>query len=231
MTSSEMKEAFLIGYDKITNSAAKGYLDSEIQFFLNQAQYRVIKKRLPFFELNETIRKELSPLVNGFVYNQSGTGEIEDITTDDVLNPVDLYNSYSKLYKFSSKILKVVSEHAEDSNGNKIEVRPISHDELNKTMKNPFRKPNCKRLVRLDYKPNYVGNSKDLVFHEIISSEAFTISKYLVRFVRYPNDIVMNTTDCELPIQLHQEIVDEAVLLALENAESTRLTNFSQVKQ
>jgi len=230
MTSSEMKEAFLIGYDKITNYAGKGYEDNEIQLFLNQAQFRVVKKRLPFFELNEIVRKELSTLVNGFSYTTSGSSEIVDITNDDQ-NGADLYNQYSKLYEFNSKILTVISEHAEDASGNKISVRPITHDELNTLMDNPFRKPNCKRLVRLDLRVSHGQGSGDKIQHELISSEAFTISKYLVRFVRYPEDIVLGTTDCELPIQLHQEIVDEAVLLALENAESTRLTNFSQIKQ
>ena len=45
MTAQEMRDLFLILYDKITNLAAPGYSDGEISDFLNKAQLQFVKHR------------------------------------------------------------------------------------------------------------------------------------------------------------------------------------------
>ena len=43
LSAAEMKEEFLIGYDRITNLAAPGYTDDEISLFLNRGQESIIE--------------------------------------------------------------------------------------------------------------------------------------------------------------------------------------------
>lgn len=71
MLANEMKWAFLVKYDKITNLVSPGYDDREISYILNEGQDRVFKslynplgnKYQQGFEFNEQRRRDLAELV------------------------------------------------------------------------------------------------------------------------------------------------------------------------
>ena len=79
LSAAEMKEEFLIGYDRITNLAAPGYTDDEISLFLNRGQesiieinYRGLNRLREGFEASEKRRQDLSELIRDAV-DSSGT--------------------------------------------------------------------------------------------------------------------------------------------------------------
>jgi hypothetical protein len=92
------------------------------------------------------------------------------------------------------------------------EVKPISHDLYNKITRDPFGKSDTDQVLRLMY-----GNQV-----ELLGSDDFVIQKYYLRYIRKPIDMVYPTTDCELADHTHDEIVDIAVTMSLENIESQR---------
>ena len=118
---------------------------------------------------------------------------------------------------------------------NKIKDRPLlkvvpkTHDEFNKQIDNPFKRPNEKLVWRLDYGySNYNSNLKTI---ELVSD--YDIYVYKLRYIKYPMPIILtdlNTlfptenltidgrnveTECQLNKSIHREILDRAVELAL----------------
>lgn len=97
-----------------------------------------------------------------------------------------------------------------------VKVIPVRQDEWATIKENPFKRPNNRKVVRLDVDKNIV---------ELISSKP--IVDYLVRYIRKPKPIILtqlegnltidgeqNITDCELSSVIHQVILERAVQLA-----------------
>lgn len=97
-----------------------------------------------------------------------------------------------------------------------VETIPVTQDQLHKMLRNPFRRPNKRKVFRLDIDKNKV---------EIISS--YEVSDYYCRYLRKPSPIVTTllpqevsidgvTTirNCELGVSIHNTIVDIAVQIA-----------------
>lgn len=185
-------------------------------------------------------------LVKG-LYNGSAVGESLEQTEElrkylDTLiktdNPQQLSNnqntclsSKSTLYKLKDDVWFIIYEsvdlnqNADCNSDSTIQVIPIKHDEWHRTKNNPFRKPNKKRVVRLD--------SGDFIA-ELISEYSFT--NYKVRYISKPEPIILlNLEDgleinglktknqCKLHTALHRTILDMAVKLAL-----TRVSNIKK---
>lgn len=102
-------------------------------------------------------------------------------------------------------------------NGAYAAVYPVTQDEFWKTYKNPFRGANQRRVLRLDAGNNIV---------ELVSKN--TIGKYIVRYLKHPQPIVLtdmpdevsvfgqqNEMHCMLDKQCHNKIVEIAVNMAL----------------
>ena len=97
-------------------------------------------------------------------------------------------------------------------------VVPTRHDELHSILNNPFRGPLGNRVLRLDKSGNQV---------ELIST-THPVAKYVIRYIEQPSPIILidlpeelnirglNTaTECQLPTQLHQVILERAVANAV----------------
>ena len=106
-------------------------------------------------------------------------------------------------------------------------VVPTRHDELHSILNNPFRGPKGNRVLRLDKSGNQV---------ELIST-THPVAKYVIRYIEQPSPIILidlpdnlnvrgiNTaTECQLPTQLHQVILERAVA----NAVRSKLTARTQ---
>jgi hypothetical protein len=100
----------------------------------------------------------------------------------------------------------------------RVNVKPIQHDDYNKLYKDPFNKPTLdvgyKELLRLEL---------DGQFEILFPDANYIFNALIIRYVREPRRISLTlTTDCELADHTHQEIVDMAVSSMLENIESQR---------
>ena len=100
------------------------------------------------------------------------------------------------------------------------DVYPCSHDEFNRTQRNPFRGSNEHRVLRIDAEDNVV---------ELVSD--YKIKIYKIRYIKQPLPIILinlpdgltiNGSDsksesCELDEQLHKRVVEYAVQKALKS--------------
>lgn len=129
-------------------------------------------------------------------------------------------NSY--FFKLPEDVMFIVYESVVFSNSaiscdKDVMVSSVTLDDYLKTTRNPFKKPNNKRVLRLDIAGNIV---------ELVSDN--TISKYLLRYVGTPSPIILidlpdglsvnninKKTDCKVNSSLHRSILDKAVQMAI----------------
>jgi hypothetical protein len=217
MTATEMRDLFLVLYDKVTNLAAPGYTDSEIAQFLNKAQLQFVKQRYNHkgnkyrdgFEKTEKRRKDLSELTrNADLGSTSVSSSQAGVSPNGVF--YDLPTDF--LYALREEVTISSSDSCVD--GNRISVKPVTHDEYTINISNPFKKPDTGQVWRLDYSRDFAG-SANAKRHEVITGGSYTISTYHLRYLKRPVDIdIANSVDSELDESIHEEIVDMAVRIA-----------------
>lgn len=114
----------------------------------------------------------------------------------------------------------ILGEDAGCKSGEYVSVIPTTQDDYHKISGNPFRGAGLRRALRLDLSNGDV---------EIISK--YNIQSYIVRYLRRPNPIILTSidaegleingfdtvTECELDDMLHIQILNRAVLLALQS--------------
>lgn len=219
MTNQEFSNEF----DTLLNSYSKdtqfGKVDSfaldeyEKSQFLTTAQEQLVLEYYSgrnqygeSFEQSEEVRRYLSSLY-----------KTEELEESDVPGLKKL-DSKSKFYLLPKDLLFITLEEVllENSCGEFINVQPITQDQYNKTINNPFRGPSRNRAIRLDYNSEIV---------ELISNKE--VSVYLMKYVSKPEPIILedlegltingisNKTECKLHPSLHRSILNRAVRLAL----------------
>lgn len=212
MTNPEFSIEFDILYNNISSNKAPGLNEYEKSVFLTKAQEQIVTELYSgrnttynSFEETEEQRRYLHSLIT--------TSSLEESTDTD-----DIITSNSSIYKLPENIMFITYETAILTGNKEVTVYPVSQDELSKIIKNPFRGPSNNRVLRLD-----LGNNSI----EVISN--YDITKYLIRYIRKPNPIILvNLEDelsingvteesvCELDSSLHRTILDRAVALALQ---------------
>lgn len=185
----------------------------EKSVFLTKAQEQIVLELYQELEQSEENRKYLSNLIK--------TGNYVPVGEQDE----NLINNTFKSYKveMEDSILFMIYEQCtlRDENNcinNKIvSVVPTIHDDLDKVLKNPFKSPNSRKVIRLDF-----DNKIELI-------SKYNISNYKVRYLKRPNPIILVTLE-DLNIDkkqevsngetnpiLHERIVQRAVQLAVQS--------------
>lgn len=187
----------------------------EKSIFLTKAQEQIVLELYQELEQSEEIRKYLSNLIK--TDNYVPVGEQDET----------LINNNFKSYKveINNDILFIIYEQCtlNDENNcinNKIvSVVPTIHDDLDKVLKNPFKFPNSRKVIRLDF-----DNKIELI-------SKYSISNYKVRYLKKPNPIILVALEDNLSINngdtkvsngetnpiLHERIVQRAVQLAVQS--------------
>jgi hypothetical protein len=234
MDSLEMKQEFLILYDKVTNFDAPGYEDIEISIFLTKAQERVVlslynplvNRVREGFEETEARRKDLQELVKGVTLTTPSTSQ-----SNHLPNGVFYTLPEDFLYAISEEVTLASTDPC--INGTRLRVKPITHDFYSINLANPWKKPSVKNAVwRLDY-----SDGK----HELVTDGTYTISQYHLRYMKRLTPIIIGTdivdgvagpTNCELNTILHKRIIDEAVKIAtgITNPEQYQIKTIEQQK-
>lgn len=157
------------------------------------------------FEETEQLRKYISPLVKTYVTDEITEGSITD-------------NSYIVNLEVDTMFITFESVSISTENcGNIIaEVIPTTQDDLHRTLRNPFKKQNSRRVLRLDNTSSQV---------ELISD--YPVIEYKNRYISQPNPIILvnlpdgltineksNKLQCELNPALHRVILETAVAIA-----------------
>ena len=194
----------------------------EKSVFLTRAQDSLILdyyqgNSVPSFEEKERTREALDALV------ETCYGEI-------IIGGKHFVNDgkhFSTLFSIPSDLLWIIVEQATYENadecprmnGQTVQVIPVRHDEYHRVINNPFRGPTRRRVLRLNFADNKV---------ELISD--YPIGSYMLRYVKQPDPIILvNLSDGlsirnkseemtgSLPDFLHEEILDRAVVYALQS--------------
>lgn len=227
MTANQMADRVELYFEKIANNAAPGYEDTEWSVILSKAQQRFFlqdysgtEKYREAVEETEKRRKDLSELTSNTNITSSSsdqTGVLPNGTLYDL--PTDF------LYALSEEV--TISSSDSCVNGNRIRVKPITHDEYVVNAENPFKQPDATLVWRLDYSRETVGTNPKR--HELVTDGTYTISNYHLRYLRRPPDIVVdrttvtNAVDCILDEITHERIIDIAVEIVLELTTDPRL--------
>ena len=187
----------------------------EKSIFLTKAQEQIVLELYQELEQSEEVRKYLSNLIK--TDNYVPVGEQDET----------LINNNFKSYKveISNDILFMIYEQCTLSDENNcinnkiVSVVPTIHDDLDKVLKNPFKSPNSRKIIRLDF-----DNKIELI-------SKYNISNYKVRYLKKPNPIILVALEDNLSINngdtkvsngetnpiLHERIVQRAVQLAVQS--------------
>lgn len=187
----------------------------EKSIFLTKAQEQIVLELYQELEQSEEVRKYLSNLIK--TDNYAPVGEQNET----------LINNNFKSYKveISNDILFMIYEQCTLSDENNcinnkiVSVVPTIHDDLDKVLKNPFKSPNSRKVIRLDF-----DNKIELI-------SKYNITNYKVRYLKKPNPIILVALEGNLSINngdtkvsngetnpiLHERIVQRAVQLAVQS--------------
>ena len=187
----------------------------EKSIFLTKAQEQIVLELYQELEQSEEVRKYLSNLIK--TDNYVPVGEQDET----------LINNNFKSYKveISNDMLFMIYEQCTLSDENNcinnkiVSVIPTIHDDLDKVLKNPFKSPNSRKVIRLDF-----DNKIELI-------SKYNISNYKVRYLKKPNPIILVSLEDNLSINngdtkvsngetnpiLHERIVQRAVQLAVQS--------------
>ena len=202
------------------SAAELAFNEYEKSLFLTKAQEDVVKtiyNGLPLsdsFEKTETARRQLDALVKQAIYNNATK---QDTGLHDKFNHYSFELPEDCWYIVFEQATTVISDKKCDSE-KILDVYPVTHDDYQKIVKNPFRGPNARRALRLDFGKLQV---------ELVTN--YELGQYLVRYLAKPTPIVLcdltaegisiegitTPTECKLSELLHQEILDRAVQLAV----------------
>ena len=187
----------------------------EKSIFLTKAQEQIVLELYQKLEQSEEVRKYLSNLIK--TANFAPIGEQDET----------LINNNFKSYKveLGNTVLFMIYEQCTLSDENNcinnkiVSVVPTIHDDLDKVLKNPFKSPNSRKVIRLDF-----DNKIELI-------SKYNISNYKVRYLKKPNPIILVALEDNLSINngdtkvsngetnpiLHERIVQRAVQLAVQS--------------
>ena len=214
MTANEMSTKFLEKLDIFTSNSTPGLTDAEISSVLTDAEFQFVRGALPPRDAIDTyslIKAELGPLYETkSLVASSETGDEEEGGKFWQV-PEDFFYPLKSTAKMDSEI--------ECLNGKRIPVKPITYDEYNVNIHNPFKKPG-KSLVWL--MQGKADSNDDARFQTIISNHYTGINNIALSYIKKPQGIVVysndgttpSLTNSILPSVTHLEIVDIAVELA-----------------
>ena len=215
MTNNEFSNEFDVLYQNIASNQAPGLDAYEKSVFLTMAQEQIVLELYQKLEQSEEVRKYLSNLIK--TDNYVPVGEQDETLIDN--------NFKSYKVEISNNILFMIYEQCTLSDENNcinnkiVSVVPTIHDDLDKVLKNPFKSPNSRKVIRLDF-----DNKIELI-------SKYNISNYKVRYLKKPNPIILVALEDNLSINngdtkvsngetnpiLHERIVQRAVQLAVQS--------------
>ena len=208
-------------FDNKENLDSLDFNEYEKSIFLTRAQedivtsfYNGLNYTQESFENSEEIRRYLDALVktvktSTFITNPNSTLSVNSVLATLPLNTDVWYIVYESVDLEDSN-LKCNSIQG-------VSVIPTKHDSLQRILKNPFKRPNERRVLRLDLTGNMV---------ELISK--YTISNYTLRYISKPEPIILTNlpnnltindvgtkNECKLNPVIHRMILEKAVQFAL----------------
>ena len=210
MTALEMKQEFLARYDAATSLAAPGWENSEISEFLNISQKKLIfeawvNKR---YDLISNIIKETSEIISPTLVTDTLA---KNIYTYDLSLITDYLYYIQSQSEYNRTSPTTVSGAQNQIVNEEIDLRQAAQFLTTVFNKPFFRQPKC-----------FISNSRLKVIADAYSS----IIGLIVTYVKTPIDIsIDNTTNTDVNEALHKDIVESAVLVAIDSIKAAKISN------
>jgi len=216
MTPQEILNEFDLLYNNLSSNSAPPLDPYEISVLMTKAQEELVltyysgyNNRLIGFESTEETAEYLSKMVKEY---------------EPVLPPNDLALGF-KRYRVDKpeKMLFVLREHATAYKNKKCDnvvcvVNPVTQDNLNRVIRDPFKQPNDRKVLRCN------------VDNQIQLYSKLDLKSYVLTYLEKPNPIILVpldynigntidgedavTTDFSVPDVLMRKIINRAVELA-----------------
>ena len=226
--------SFKLKLDKIDSQAYPDINPQEIRYWLDEAADRFVKQRYG--------RNNIK--LKGFEESQKRIDDLRQaVVTEDVAAAVfPIYtNAYSSVipacYRYLLKLM--VQVEYVDCNGDTVTTwstpKQVQQDDVNALLEDPFNKPTVERPLVTFERDNLL----------VYTDGVFTILQTKMTYLRLFRKLQLGVVNCdgssdvyqdttleytELAPDVHEEIVDIAVKMALENIESQRYqTNSNEI--
>lgn len=185
----------------------------EKSIFLTKAQEQIVLELYQELEQSEENRKYLSNLIK--TDNYVPVGEQDETLINNTFKSYKVEIEDSVLFMIYEQC--TLSDENNCINNKIVSVVPTIHDDLDKVLKNPFKSPNNRKVIRLDF-----DNKIELI-------SKYSISNYKIRYLKRPNPIILvkledlnidkkqEVSNGETNPILHERIVQRAVQLAVQS--------------
>ncbi len=212
-------------YNNIASDAAPGLEPYEISCFLTDAQEAIVvalyKGSLGApFESSEDVTAYLATLV------KQDNGKVSDAVVPHIVEGSTVFEIPDDLLFRTWEGCTITLTQCKNKSVF-VPVIPVTQDEYWRTVRNPFKKQNSNRVLRLSYSEAKETASEfvETKFVELVSD--YPIVDYTVRYLAKPSPIILEdlpdglsiggetkAQTCLLPEVLHQTILSEAVRMA-----------------
>lgn len=201
MTLEELSNEFDVIVNSYDNSQSLVFNEYEKSIYLTKAQEYIIKDLYRNYEGTEELNSYLKTLIKDKTYT------IEDSTNIEL----DYPNNFLYILKEYANINTTCKSNS------RVDVLPITQDEYNEVVENPFRGSKSK-VLRLE--ENKIKLITDL---PIISyTMTYLSNPSPIILIDLPNGLTINnesnkSTTIETSESIHREILDKAVQLAIQS--------------
>lgn len=226
----EWSTQFDLYWNNIASDKAPGLEEYEKSVFLTDAQDSIVvalyKGQLgKGFEVTEELKDYLDTLVKQVTVTNPAPSSFPRMLSDKY---------HSVVFETPGDLLFRTWEACTINPGCgnvTAEVIPVTQDDFWRTIRNPFRRPNNRRVLRLSYSTNTSGGDSGYdrtQYSELVYAGSNGPSSYTVRYLAYPDPIILGGCSetglkirgqwtpqtCKLPESIHSLILAEAVRLA-----------------
>ena len=201
MTLEELSNEFDVIINSYDNSQSLVFNEYEKSIYLTKAQEYIIKDLYRNYEGTEELNSYLKTLIKDKTYTIEDSTNIELDYPDNFLYILKEYANINTTCKSNSRV----------------DVLPITQDEYNEVVRNPFRGSKSK-VLRLE--ENKIKLITDLPIVSYTTTYLSNPSPIIL--IDLPNGLTINnesekSTTIETSESIHREILDKAVQLAIQS--------------
>jgi hypothetical protein len=209
MGSNSIRYDILLAVDSLFEGTAPGYNDAQMSAIINKAQRRVFHNLVKEFDRTEKVKKILSPVLRRASTVDSSIEEVADSGITDYAHTTSVLDS--QFYRLPSDTAFVVEEYGILTKDNvatdPVIVLPVEYDYFLKNYNNRYKKPHVDLLWRLDFKLETVTDV-NYYTSEIVYPNDYTLTSYHITYLKYPQDVTVDTGTPENAVD--PEIIDRS---------------------
>jgi len=226
MNANEMKRVAMLKVERLHENTAPAYSDKHWSRIFSDAEQRIFltltnpdsNKDKKGIEGDEQRKAELAPFIKHLSIGK-GITLLTDYDADFTYKNSSVFKITSKDPDSENDIFAYfIEDRIILTGGITPIVKPITHDEYNVDIDNPYKKPHADKVWRIDNGVDSAGNKLiSIVTYPDSTGATVAISKYTIVYLINPQGITVdektpsNVKNTMFPQIVHNKIVDEAV--------------------